>query len=111
MPWKKNRQAPNLELVSDKEGTDQEALLHEAYMLVRHLQACYPDSTKDEELSVRLTRLFDHQFSPSTVKRLVVEAFSRPFIQPSTKDAQVHPENDHLGLSLPAEIRVLTPTS
>ncbi len=57
---------------------DQDALLHEAYMLVRHLRGYYPEASVDQELSLRLSCLFGHLFTPVGVERLL-EALQRSF--------------------------------
>lgn len=81
MGWKKPKQ--QAVVIQTTDNIDKEAMLHEAYMLVRHLHVCYPN---DEELLLRLSRFFEHTFSPPTVKRLL-EALQRPFA-PSTDCVQ-----------------------
>ena len=59
---------------------DSEELLHQSYMLVRHLLSRYPQIAGDEELVVRMSRLFKRMFPDQTVNRLI-EALTRPFVQ------------------------------
>lgn len=75
------------------------ALVHDAYMLVRHLQYCYRETTQDEELRHRLKSLFS-QVLPSDVTENVLEALTRPYVpaqqtkRPSVVDEGINPINE-----------------
>ena len=84
MKWGK-KTSPQEVVTEPVATTDQGALLHEAYMLVRHLQVCYRDASVDSELSMRLNGLLGHMFPPGTVERLL-EALQRPFTQDVPRD-------------------------
>ena len=102
---KNKRKQPHQQETTVQQQFDSGELLHQSYMLVRHLLSQYPEIAGDEELVVRMSRLFEGMFPDQTLNRLI-EALTCPFVQrtdealsPSTPEQVILQPLTHNNLS------------